>query len=311
MTEPVDNLRGNLKGIIPAVLTPLKSDGAPDSAKLAAHCRWLLARGSDALGIFGTTGEANSFTVAERARVLEDLAAAGIDGRRMMPGTGACAVPDAVDLTRAALKAGAAGALMLPAFYYKNPSDEGMAAFFSEVIEKVGDKRLKVYLYHFPQMAGVPITFGVIERLLKAYPDTVVGMKDSSGDFENMKKAARAFPGFAVFPGADHLLYPMLKEGGAGAITACGNIVSDLSAEIYRGFRAGRDVTAAHERLSAARVAMSKFPYPPGLKAVMASITGDETWTRVRAPLKALTAAERAELLAAIRGVGVALPKAA
>ena len=229
----------------------------------------------------------------------------------MMPGTGACAVADAVDLTRAALRAHAAGALMLPAFYYKNPSDEGMAAFFSEVIEKVGDARLKLYLYHFPQMAGVPITFGVIERLLKIYPDTVVGMKDSSGDFENMRRAAREFPGFAVFPGADHLLYPMLKEGAAGAITACGNIVSELSAEIYRGFRAGQDMTAAHERLAAARVAMSKFPYPPGLKAVMAAITGDESWTRVRPPLKALSAAERSELLAAIEGVGVALPKAA
>ena len=304
-------LEGTLKGIIPAVLTPLKADGAPDQAKLAAHCRWLLARGADARGLFGTTGEANSFTVAERVRVLEDLAAAGIAGSRMLPGTGACAAEDAVELTRAALKAGAAGVLMLPAFYYKNPSDEGMAAFFSEVIEKVGDARLKVYLYHFPQMAGVPITFGVIERLLKAYPETVVGMKDSSGEFENMRKAARDFPGFAVFPGADHLLYPMLKEGGAGAITACANIVSELSADIYRGFLAGKDMTKAHERLSAARVAMSKFPYPPGLKAVMAAITGDESWARVRAPLKALTAAERAELVGAIEGVGFALPKAA
>jgi 4-hydroxy-tetrahydrodipicolinate synthase len=302
---------GSLKGIIPAVLTPLKADGAPDAAKLAAHCRWLLARGADALGVFGTTGEANSFTVAERVRVLEDLAAAGIAGARMLPGTGACAVPDAVELTRAALKAGAAGVLMLPAFYYKNPSDEGMAAFFSEVIEKVGDARLKVYLYHFPQMAGVPITFGVIERLLKAHPGIVVGMKDSSGEFENMRRAAREFPGFAVFPGADHLLYPMLKEGGAGAITACANIVSELSADIYRGFRTGKDMTSAHERLSAARAAMSKFPYPPGLKAVMAAITGDESWARVRPPLKALNAAERAEILKAIEGVGFALPKAA
>ncbi|MEK7244838.1 MAG: dihydrodipicolinate synthase family protein [Pseudomonadota bacterium] len=304
-------LKGTLKGIIPAVLTPLKADGAPDRAKLAAHCRWLLARGADALGLFGTTGEANSFTLAERLRMLEDLAAAGIAGDRMLPGTGACAVQDAVDLNRAALKAGAAGVLMLPAFYYKNPSDEGMAAFFSEVIEKVGDARLKVYLYHFPQMAGVPITFGVIERLLKAYPETVVGMKDSSGEFENMRRAARDYPGFAVFAGADHLLYPMLGEGGAGAITACANIVSQLSADIYRGFHAGRDVAALHEKLSAARVAMSKFPYPPGLKAVMAAITGDESWARVRPPLKALDAAERAELVGAIESVGFALPKAA
>ena len=304
-------LKGTLKGIIPAVLTPMKADGAPDSAKFVAHCRWLLARGADALGIFGTTGEANSFTLAERIRILEDISQAGISGARMLPGTGACAVQDAVDLNRAALKAEAAGVLMLPAFYYKNPSDEGMAAFFSEVIEKVGDRRLKVYLYHFPQMATVPITFGVIERLLKAYPDTVVGMKDSSGEFENMRRAAREFPGFAVFPGADHLLYPMLKEGGAGAITACGNIVSELSAEIYRGYHAGRDVAVLHEKLSAARVAMSKFPYPPGLKAVMASITGDEGWARVRPPLKALTKAERAELVKAIEDVGCALPKAA
>ena len=307
MTTP----EGTLKGIIPAVLTPLKADGAPDSTKLAAHCRWLLARGADALGVFGTTGEANSFTVAERVRVLEDLAAAGIAGARILPGTGACAASDAVELTRAALKAGAAGVLMLPAFYYKNPSDEGMAAFFAEVIEKVGDSRLRVYLYHFPQMAGVPITFGVIERLLKAYPETVVGMKDSSGEFENMRKAARDFPGFAVFPGADHLLYPMLGEGGAGAITACANIVSQLSADIYRGFHAGKDVPQLHEKLSQARVAMSKFPYPPGLKAVMASITGDESWARVRPPLKALDPAERAEILKAIEGVGFALPKAA
>lgn len=304
-------LKGTLKGIIPAVLTPLKADGAPDTAKLAAHCRWLLARGSDGLGIFGTTGEANSFSVAERVQTLESLAAAGIPGGVMMPGTGACAVPDAVALTRAALKADAAGVLMMPAFYYKNPSDEGLAAYFSEVIEKVGDKRLKIYLYHFPQMAIVPVTFGVIERLVKAYPDTVVGMKDSSGDFENMRRAAREFPGFAVFPGADYLLHPMLKEGGAGAITACANIVSELSAEVYRGFRAGHDVTGAHERLSAARVAMSMFPYPPALKAIMAEITGDESWTRVRSPLKALTAAERAEQLKALAGIGFALPKAA
>ncbi len=303
--------KGALKGIIPAVLTPLKADGAPDTAKLAAYCRWLLQRGSDGLGIFGTTGEANSFTVAERVRTLEALAEAGIPGDAMMPGTGACAVADTVELTRAALKAGAAGALMLPAFYYKNTDDEGMTAFFSEVIEKIGDARLKVYLYHFPQMSGVPVTFGVIERLLKAYPDTVVGMKDSSGDFENMRRAAREFPGFAVFPGADHLLYPMLKEGGVGAITACANISSDLSAEVYRGFLAGRDVTAAHEKLSAARIAMSKFPYPPALKAIMAEITGDESWARVRAPLRALTAAERAEQMKALAGIGLVLPQAA
>lgn len=302
---------GIMKGVFAAVLTPLKSDGSPDDARLARHCRWLLANGCDGLAVLGTTGEANSFCLKERIRIVEKLAEAGIPGSALMPGTGDCALPNAITLTRVAVKCGAHGVLMLPPFYYKNVSDDGLFAYYAGVIEAVGDSRLRVYLYHFPQMSATPISYALIERLLKAYPGIVVGMKDSSGNFENMKGAAKRFPGFAVLPGSDDLLLPMLKEGGAGCITACCNVVSALAAEVWRGFHAGRDVTAAHERLTAARKTISAYPLSSALKAIMARITGDDAWLAVRPPLVVLDAAKRAALFQALDGIGVTLPKAA
>ena len=210
-----------LKGVYTAALTPLTADLGPDLDLLAGHGRWLLDNGCDGLAVLGTTGEANSFSLDERLLILDGLAEAGIPGEKLMPGTGACALPDAIELTRKALDIGAAGVLMLPPFYYKNPSDEGLFAAYSEIIQKVGDDRLRVFLYHFPQMSGVPITYPLIDRLLKEYPETVIGMKDSSGDFDNMSGAAREFPGFAVFSGSDEFLLPLIEAGGAGCITAC------------------------------------------------------------------------------------------
>jgi 4-hydroxy-tetrahydrodipicolinate synthase len=300
-----------MKGVFTAVLTPQKKDGTPDDVKLARHCRWLLENGSDGLAVLGTTGEANSFCLKERIRIVEGLAEAGIPGRTLMPGTGACAMPDAITLTRVAVQCGAHGVLMLPPFYYKNVSDDGLFAYFAGVVDGVADSRLRIYLYHFPQMSAVPLGYGLIERLLKAFPGIVVGMKDSSGDFENMKGAARRFPGFAVFPGADHLLYPMLKEGGAGCITACCNVAGALAAEVYGGFKAGRDVAAAHERLTATRKTIEVYPLVSALKAIMARSTGDDGWLAVRPPLVTLDAAKRQALFKALDGIGFALPKAA
>jgi 4-hydroxy-tetrahydrodipicolinate synthase len=300
-----------MKGVFTAVLTPLKKDGTPDDAKLARHCRWLLANGSDGLAVLGTTGEANSFCLKERIRIVESLAEAEIPGHVLMPGTGACAMPDVITLTRVAVKCGAHGVLMLPPFYYKNVSDDGLFAYYAGVIDGVADKRLRIYLYHFPQMSTVPLGYNLIERLLKAYPGVVVGMKDSSGDFENMKGAAKRFPGFAVFPGSDHLLLPMLKEGGAGCITACCNVVSALAAEVYNGFKVGRDVTTANEQLTATRKTIEVYPLVSALKTIMARSTSDDAWLAVRPPLVTLDAAKRQALFKALDGIGFALPKAA
>src|SRR5512134_486528 len=197
-------------GVFAAVLTPFDQDGAPDAAALALHCRWLLSNGCDGLSVLGTTGEGASLSVDERIGVLERLITDGIPARVLLPGTGCCAVPDTVRLTARAVHLGVPGVLMVPPFYYKNVSEDGLFAAFSEVIERVGDDRLRVYLYHFPQMSAVPLTATVIERLLARYPDTVAGMKDSSGEFANMADIVRRFPGFGVFSGSDELLLPLL-----------------------------------------------------------------------------------------------------
>ncbi|MCH7487879.1 MAG: dihydrodipicolinate synthase family protein [Proteobacteria bacterium] len=295
-------------GVFAAALTPLTADLSPDVARLAGHCRWLLDHGCDGLAVLGTTGEANSFSVDERLAILEGLAEAGIPGRALMPGTGCCAVPDTVRLTRRAVELGAAGVLVLPPFYYKNVSDDGLFAAYSEVIERVGDTRLKVYLYHFPQMSAVPIGYGLIERLLDRYPDTVAGMKDSSGDLDNMTGAARAFPGFAVFSGSEELFLPLLRAGGAGCITAVNNVASPLAARVYAGWREGNDIEADNGLLVAVRQAIVRYPLSAALKEIMARLTGDGDWRRVRPPLRPMEDGDAEALAGALDDIGYTPP---
>jgi 4-hydroxy-tetrahydrodipicolinate synthase len=300
-----------LEGVYTAVLTPLTKSLAPDLKLMAAHCRWLLANGCDGLGVLGTTGEANSFGLKERVGIIEGLVEAGIPAGRLMPGTGCCAIPDTVALTRAALAHGASSVLMLPPFYYKKVSDDGLFGHFSEVIQRVGDDKLKICLYHFPQMSGVPVTYGLIEKLLKAYPKTVVGMKDSSGDITNMTGAAKRFPGFAVFSGSDELLLPLLKEGGAGCITACANVASVLAAQVWGGWKKGQDVTAVHRTLTDVRKTIYQFPLSAALKTLMARHTGNDQWLGVRPPLNRLSDADKQKLFQGFDAIGFELPMAA
>jgi len=298
-------------GVYAAALTPLTGGLDPDIGLMAAHCRWLLDNGCDGLAILGTTGEANSFGLKERIRILDGLAEAGIPGETLMPGTGACALPDAIQLTRAAMDNGAAGVLMLPPFYYKNPSDDGLFAAYSEVIQKIGDDKLKICLYHFPQMSGVPIPYSLIGRLLKEYPGTVVGMKDSSGDVDNMIGAAKNFPGFAVFSGSDELMLPLIEAGGAGCITACANVASRLAGEVYAGWQKGEDVQAVHETLTAVRNTIVKFPLSTALKTLMARHSGNDGWLNIRPPLMRMSDADRDALFEAFDAIGFELPLAA
>src|SRR5581483_2285058 len=181
-----------LEGLLSPVVTPFKPDLSVDAERLIKHCRWLLSQHCG-LAVFGTNSEANSLGLDERLTLLERLVEAGIDPKRMMPGTGCCALPDSVRLTRRAVELGCAGVLMLPPFYYKGVSDEGLYRNFAEVIERVGDERLQLYLYHIPPVSQVPITLGLIERLLGKYPGIVAGVKDSSGDWSNTKAMLDAF----------------------------------------------------------------------------------------------------------------------
>ena len=200
---------------------------------------------------------------------------------------------------------------MLPPFYYKNPSDEGLFAAYSEIIQKVGDDRLRIFLYHFPQMSGVPITFPLIEMLLKEYPETVIGMKDSSGDFDNMSGAAREFPGFAVFSGSDEFLLPLIEAGGAGCITACANVASVLAAEVYGGWLKGGDIQAVNEKLCAVRRVVCQFPLSTALKTLMARHSGNDAWLNIRPPLMPMNDADKEKLFRDFDAIGFQLPLAA
>lgn len=294
---------GLFSGVLVPVLMPFGPDLSPDVDKFVAFCRWLLAEGANGLAVFGTTSEATSLSLAERKTLLEALVDSGVSPARLMPGTGLSSFTETVELTAHAVSLGCRGVLMLPPFYYKNPSDDGLFASFSEVIQRVGDARLRIYLYHFPAMSAVPIGLKLVGRLLTDYPDAVVGLKDSSGSWDNMSALIREFPGFAVFPGTETYLLDGLKAGAAGCISATANVN-------VRAIRALIDAFpgAGAEELSGpvvrVRKAIEQFPTVAGLKSLLAHGRGDESWRTVRPPLTALPDDEAAKLRAAAQGAG-------
>ncbi|MCR0983235.1 dihydrodipicolinate synthase family protein [Roseomonas populi] len=289
-------------GVYSAALTPLKEDLSPDLPVFVEHAKRLIAQGCDGIALLGTTGEANSFSTDERKAILEAAVQGGVETKRLLPGTGVVAIPETVALTKHALSLGVNTVVMLPPFYYKAPSEEGVIAAYSEIVERIGSSDLRVILYHIPQMSAVPITAPIIEALLKRYPGTFTGIKDSAGDFANMQMLVKTFPGFAVLAGADPLLLPLMREGGAGCITATSNLVAADLAFIYRNANdpsKAAEVDAAQARVVAKRTLASRFAQMASLKVLLAKETGHQGWTRLRPPLLPLTQDEAAQLLAA------------
>jgi 4-hydroxy-tetrahydrodipicolinate synthase len=301
-----------IRGVLAAALTPMTADLSPDPKATIAHYKWLLARGCDGIASLGTTGEANSFSVEERLDIIAAIGESDLPKDRLMVGTGTCAEPDTVRLTRAALDAGIPYVLVLPPFYYKGVSDDGLATAFGRVIDAVADSRLRVCLYHFPKMTGVPVTAGVIERLRKRYPEVVVGLKDSSGDLDNMKALLDAFPGFGVFAGTERYLLPVLQGGGPGCISASVNITSPQAADVFRAFEAGsRDAGDLQARLTAVRQVFDGVPLVAALKETMAVISGREGWRAMRPPLMPLGREAADELRRRLAAAGLELKSAA
>jgi 4-hydroxy-tetrahydrodipicolinate synthase len=297
-----------IRGVLSPVVTPFKPDLSPDPERFVRHCRWLLSQ-DVGLAVFGTNSEANSLATEEKVELLDRLVAGGIDPGRLMPGTGCCALTDSVRLTAHAMKLGAGGVLMLPPFYYKGVSDDGLFRSFAEVIERVGDQRLRVYLYHIPPVSQVPITLALIERLLKAYPGIVAGVKDSSGDWNNTKAMLDAFAagGFDVFAGSETFLLANMRGGGAGCISATANVNPAPIARLHREWQAA-DADAQQARLDEIRGIMQRYPMIPALKAVIARYGGDAAWVTVRPPLVALTTEQRAALAAELGRAAFAMP---
>ncbi len=298
-------------GVNAAILTPMRTDLSVDLDRMAAHGRWLLANGCNGLGVLGTTGEANSLGLSERIEILEGLVARGIPAKSMMPGCGTTAIPDTVLLMKKAEELGCPGVLLLPPFYYKNPSDDGLFAYFSEVIQRAGT-RTKVYLYHFPAQSAVPFGIDLIARLLKAFPGTIKGIKDSSGDLANTKSYIENFAkdGFEVFCGDDGALLEVLKAGGAGCITAASNVSCAVNARVYANWDKPEGAEA-QVTLAAMRKAVTSAPLIPGLKALIARHTGDNAWLNIRPPHLKLSAEAAQRLFATFDACGVTLAKAA
>src|SRR3954468_13620184 len=277
-----------MQGVLAPVLTPFDRELNPDPPRFARFCRRLLEEGCAALAPFGTTSEANSLSVDERERLLDAGLESGIPAARLGPGAGCSALPANGRLSRKAARAGCAGVLMLPPFFYKNLSEEGLYRSYARAIDGVADPALRVYLYHIPQLSQVPITLRVIERLREAYPGVVVGLKDSSGDFANTLAVLRAFPGFEVFVGTERHLLANLREGGAGCITAVANV---NAAAIARAFR---ERTEERQReIDGVRILFENLPLIPALKEALAQRTGDASWRIVRPPLVELTPEQR------------------
>jgi 4-hydroxy-tetrahydrodipicolinate synthase len=297
-----------LRGAFAPVLTPFNERLEPDVEHFIAHCRWLVSHGVG-LAIFGTNSEAASLSVNERLFMTDAILRAGIPAARLMPGTGGCSITDAITLTKHAVENGAGGALMLPPFYFKGVSDEGLFAYYAEVIERVADERLKIYLYHIPQFTQVPITLNLISMLRKRYPDTVVGAKDSSGNWDNTKAMLDNFAkdGFDVFPASESLLSKAMPLGAAGCISATVNMNPAGIHALFEGWNSlkGADLQAKADVI---RTIFQAVPMIPAMKRVVAEFSRQPSWTVVRPPLCALSVAAATDLLKTLADAGFDMP---
>ncbi|MBX3519750.1 MAG: dihydrodipicolinate synthase family protein [Xanthobacteraceae bacterium] len=282
-------------GIWPPAATPFREDLSIDTERYVAFCHELLRDGAHGLAVLGTTSEANSLDFEERKSVLEKLAASGINPAQLLPGTGAASFGDAVKLTKHAAELGVKGSLLLPPFYYKGVSDEGLFEFVSEVIARVNNKRLRLYLYNFPQQTGLVWSSELIAKLRGAFPETVVGIKDSSGDAKYLDTLLEKFPGFAIFPSSESLMVDALGKGAAGCISATANThVKEIRA-LFDGWQSSK-ADAMNKRASAVRALIASYPLIAAVKATLADQHKHKGWHRLRPPLTALTERQASEL---------------
>jgi 4-hydroxy-tetrahydrodipicolinate synthase len=280
--------KARMSGVIAAIATAVDEAGEPDCARSSALARFLLDHGCDALNVLGTTGEATSFSIAQRRKVMTAYREAGLPMGRLMVGTGAAAVADAVELTRHAAELGFAAALLLPPFYYKGVADEGLLAYLETIVAATEARPIPIYLYHFPALSGVPWHVALLARIVSSFGGRIAGLKDSSGDLAFSRAAAAVAPGFAVFSSNEAALMEAREGPFAGCISATVNLNADLCARAYRG----GDAAALEAAVNIRRLFDGK-PLVAGVKALLAHIHGDPAWARVMPPLTAFSAADR------------------
>lgn len=305
--SPTTQSDDRLAGVLCPVVTPFNDDLSPDADRLIRQCQWLLSQ-NVGLAVFGTNSEANSLSVEEKISLLDQLVEAGIAPQRMMPGTGCCAITDTAKLTGHAVSLGCAGTLMLPPFYYKGVSDDGLFASYAGVIERVASSALRIYLYHIPAVSQVGLSLDLIERLITAYPDTVVGIKDSSGDWSNTSAMLeRQWDNFRIFAGSEGFLLQNMQHGGAGCISATANINPAAIDRLYQDWQT-EQADAQQQALNKVRDTALAYPMIPALKATVAHYADDAQWRKVRPPLVSLPMAQSSALVASLQALGFDMP---
>ena len=287
-----------MTGVIAAIATPVEESGAPDLGRAMKLARFLLDNGCDGLNVLGTTGEATSFSLNERKSVMDAYKSNSLPLDRLMVGTGAAAVSDAVALTKHAAELGFAGALVLPPFYYKGVPDDGLAAYIDTIVQATAATPIPLYLYHYPAMSGLPWHVALIDRLLKSHPTRIVGLKDSSGDMAYARSAAAVKKGFAVFPSTEAALLEARRGDFAGCISATANLNADLCQRAWASGDAG-----ALEQAVTIRKLFEGKPLVSGVKALLAHIHGDPALARMKPPLAPFSAADRATVTAGYDGI--------
>lgn len=286
------NQQASLRGVICAALTPLDRSLAPAASAAVSHCRRLLANGCDGINLLGTTGEATSLSVDQRLALMAAIAEAGLPLEQFMVGTGAAALADAVRLTSIAVALGYAGQLVVPPFYFKNVPDDGVFNYYAELISRVGDPRMRLFFYNFPQLSGVTIAPAVIARVMHEFPGVVAGVKDSSGSAAYASTLAREFCDLAIFPSSESGLETARAEGFAGCISATVNVTAPLAGRVWAGEATQSEIAS----LRFLRTAIGRFPLVPALRYLTSALRSDATWLRDLPPLAPLSSEQRAAL---------------
>ena len=297
----------NFEGVWAPCLTPILADFSIDDARLFEHVDWLLSNGCSGIVLFGTTGEAASFSAAERMQTLETLIARGISSSRIMVGNGFTAISDTVQVTKHAVAQGCRAVLMIPPFYFKDPTDFGLISTYRHVIDETNCPDLKVLLYHFPRMSTVPISYQLIDALIESHGDVIAGLKDSTGDWQSVEGYIKRYPDLAIFPGTDALLLKGLQAGGAGTITATADINPHGIGHVFDLWRKGEQAEEAQTQVEAIRSIVFEYPLAAALKAVHANFRSDPNWNRLRPPLVALSNADQTALMNSLDLVGFQL----
>ena len=295
-------------GIYTASLTPLFDSFEPNIPALIRHAQWLLEEGSDGVALLGSTGESNSMTVEQRQSIIEQ-SARELPPDRLMMGTGSCALQDAVRLTQASVNAGVLSVLVLPPFYYKPQSEESVLSFFSLLVEAVDNPNLRIIFYNFPQLSGYNFSIKILQELKLRFGDIAAGIKDSSGDWNNMLDMVQNVPGLMVYTGTETLLLDILRKGGAGSITATANLIAPECQHVFQAWKNGRSEAAdqAQKHLTALRIAFESYSFVSEMKSLLAAQTNSEEWNHMLPPFAQLPDEQVEELTEQIKVLGLDL----